>query len=87
MPSANSGSFSGLDADDLQRSVLIRGESLTVLQAITRQLSHYASHVGQIVYVARLLAGHRWRTLSIPRGGSAAFNARPAPYVPPGSGG
>lgn len=67
---------------DLGRTVTIRGEPLTVLQAVTRQLTHYAYHAGQVVYVAKHLRGDAWKTLSIPRGGSAAFNANPARYVP-----
>lgn len=66
---------------DLERTVRIRGEPLTVLQALNRQLTHYAYHVGQIVYVAKHYCGHEWRTLSIPRGGSAEFNRAPARYV------
>lgn len=66
---------------DLDRTVTIRGESLSVLQAINRQLTHYAYHVGQIVYLAKHYAGDNWRSLSIPRGKSAQFNAAPAKYV------
>jgi uncharacterized damage-inducible protein DinB len=69
--------FAALDPlteDDLQRTVTIRGEAHSVLQAITRQLTHYASHVGQIVFLAKHLAGARWQTLSIPRGKSREFD-------------
>jgi len=66
---------------ELERGVAIRGESLTVLEAITRQLTHYAYHVGQIVYVARHYAGDAWRTLSIAKGKSAEFNAKPQKYL------
>jgi hypothetical protein len=59
-----------LRAEDLGRTVTIRGEPHTVLQAIQRQLTHYAYHVGQIVLIARHLAGERWRWLSIPLGAS-----------------
>jgi hypothetical protein len=62
-----------LTDDDLQRTVAIRGEPHTVLQAINRQLTHYASHVGQIVFLAKHFAGDRWKTLSIPRGKSRQF--------------
>jgi hypothetical protein len=58
---------------DLARTVAIRGEPHTVLEAIHRQLTHYAYHVGQIVLLARHFAGPRWRSLSIPRGQSARF--------------
>jgi len=66
---------------DLERTVTIRGEALSVLQAINRQLTHYSYHVGQIVYVAKHYAGSSWRSLSIPRGKSVQFNANPAKYV------
>lgn len=70
-----------LEADDLSRSVLIRGEPHTVLQAIQRQLSHYSYHVGQIVHLARSRAGDNWTSLSIPRGRSNDFNKNSAPYL------
>jgi len=62
---------------DLLREVTIRGQSLTVVDAILRQLAHAAGHVGQIVLLARDRAGEGWKTLSIPRGQSRTF-------VPPG---
>jgi Protein of unknown function (DUF1572) len=65
--------LSPLAADDLSRTVTIRGEPHSVLQAIERQLTHYAYHVGQIVYLARHLAGARWKSLSIPKGTSKDF--------------
>ena len=52
---------------DLGRSVTIRGEPHTVVQAINRQLSHYSAHVGQIVLLAKHYAGPSWKTLSIPK--------------------
>jgi hypothetical protein len=67
---------------DMTRVITIRGEPLTVLQAVNRQLTHYAYHVGQIVYVAKHHRGSEWRTLSIPLGRSAEFNRNPARYVP-----
>jgi hypothetical protein len=67
--------LAALDGADLRRTVRIRGERSTALEAAQRQLAHAAVHVGQIIYVARLLSGAKWRTLSIPRGGSAAYNA------------
>jgi uncharacterized damage-inducible protein DinB len=60
-----------LREEDLERAVLIRGEPLTVLEAIARQVSHYAYHVGQIVHLARWRRGGAWKSLSIPRGKSA----------------
>ena len=70
-----------LNDSDLEKTVIIRGEPLSVLQAISRQLTHYAYHIGQIVYVAKHYAGDSWHTLSIPKGKSAEFNANPARYV------
>ena len=64
----------GLSPADLSRIVAIRGESHSVLQAIQRQLTHYAYHVGQIVFLARHFAGPRWRSLSIPKGRSKDFD-------------
>ncbi len=62
---------------DLNKTLLIRGELHTLALALTRSLSHIAYHVGQIVQSSRILAsraGIEWHTLSIPRGGSGAFN-------------
>lgn len=63
-----------LTTTDLGRTVTIRGEAHTVLQAINRQLTHYASHVGQIMLLAKHFAGPAWRSLSIPRGKSKEFD-------------
>ena len=69
---------------DLTRTVRIRGEPHTVLQAVTRQQTHYAYHVGQIVLLARHAAGPRWKSLSIPRGQSASLEVAQdgKPYRP-----
>jgi len=61
---------------DLARTVTIRGEAHSVLQAINRQLAHYPHHVGQIVLLAKHFAHDRWQSLSVPRKGSAEFNRR-----------
>ncbi|QDQ02528.1 DUF1572 domain-containing protein [Lysinibacillus fusiformis] len=63
----------GLTEQDLLRLVTIRGQQHTVIDAIERQMAHYASHVGQIVYVGKQIKGNQWKTLSIPRGQSQAF--------------
>lgn len=63
-----------LRPDDLGRTVTIRGEPHSVPKALLRQLTHIAYHVGQIVLLAKHVRGELWTTLSIPRGGSAAFN-------------
>jgi Protein of unknown function (DUF1572) len=64
-----------LRPEDLERTVTIRQEPHTVLQALNRSLLHTAYHVGQILYVGKHLRGTEWKTLSIPRGKSAEFNA------------
>jgi hypothetical protein len=63
----------GLGEQDLGRTVTIRNEPHTVLQAVNRQVSHYSYHVGQIVLLARHFAGPGWKSLSIPRGKSKEF--------------
>jgi Protein of unknown function (DUF1572) len=70
-----------LKAEDVMCQVTIRGESHTVLQAINRQIAHYAAHVGQIVFLAKHLRLSQWKTLSIPRGKSEEYK-QVAPKVP-----
>lgn len=69
-------SLSALSTDDLVKTVTIRGEPLSVPMAIQRSLAHCGYHVGQIVLIARILAGDQWTTITIPRGDSANFNQR-----------
>jgi hypothetical protein len=69
-------SLQSLKPADVSRTVYIRREPHTVLQAISRSLTHMAYHVGQIVYQGKHLRGAEWKTLSIPRGKSAEINAR-----------
>ncbi len=64
-----------LRPEDLLREVTIRNEPHTVLQALTRQLTHYSQHVGQIIFLSKHLNGPQWKTLSIPKGQSDAVNA------------
>lgn len=61
---------------DLERTVTIRGEPHQAIRALNRQLTHYAYHVGQIVFLAKHHAADHWQTLSIPRGKSEDVNAR-----------
>ena len=61
---------------DLTRTITIRGEAHSVMQAINRQVSHYSLHVGQIVFLAKHLRGAGWKSLSVPRGASAHFNEK-----------
>jgi hypothetical protein len=61
---------------DLGRTVTIRGEAHSVMQAINRQLAHYSYHVGQIVMLAKHFQAGQWRSLTVPRGKSGEFNRR-----------
>ena len=63
-----------LTADDLPRTVTIRGQDHTVVEAINRQIAHYAYHVGQIVYLAKHFKASTWQTLSVPNNKSEALN-------------
>jgi hypothetical protein len=63
-----------LTEDDFAKTVTIRGEPLTVVEAINRQLTHYAYHVGQIVLLAKHFKSAEWITLSVPKNKSAEFN-------------
>lgn len=65
----------GLTAKDLERIVYIRNEGHTALEAINRQLAHYAYHIGQIVFLAKSIKGESWQSLTIPKGASASFNS------------
>jgi len=72
-----------LKPDDVMRKVTIRGEPHTVMQAINRQIAHYAQHTGQIVFMAKHIRSSKWKTLSVPRGKSEEFKtAGPKPYKP-----
>ncbi|MGH9519999.1 MAG: DUF1572 domain-containing protein, partial [Terriglobales bacterium] len=61
---------------DLTRTVTIRGEAHSVMQAINRQVAHYAQHTGQIILLAKHFASDHWQSLSVPRNQSAAFNRK-----------
>lgn len=63
-----------LTVEDFSRTVTIRGESHTIVEAINRQLTHYAYHVGQIVILAKHFKSAEWRSLSVPKNRSAEFN-------------
>lgn len=69
--------FDALDAlrtQDMDKTVYIRNEGHLVIEALNRQLAHYAYHVGQIVYIAKMVAAEKWNPLSIPKGASEAYN-------------
>jgi hypothetical protein len=61
---------------DLSRTIFIRGEAHSVVEAVQRQIAHYSYHVGQIVFLARAAVGASWSSLSIPKGQSKSFNAQ-----------
>jgi hypothetical protein len=63
-----------LKKKDLKKTVTIRQEPLTVIDAINRQLAHYPYHVGQIIHIAKTIKGKNWNNLSIPKGNSVAYN-------------
>lgn len=63
-----------LEPQDLDKVVYIRNQGHTVVEAINRQLSHYSYHVGQIVFVGKMIKNDQWQSLSIPRGQSVSYN-------------
>lgn len=65
-----------LTEEDLRRTVTIRGEAHSVMQAINRQVAHYSYHCGQIVMLAKHFGSEQWTSLSVPRNKSADFNVR-----------
>lgn len=66
--------INNLEDKDLERQIYIRNEGHSVTEAINRQLMHYAYHIGQIVFIAKLLKGEDWQSLSIPKGKSMHYN-------------
>jgi len=71
-----------LTENDLTKAVSIRQEQLSVVDAINRQMAHYPYHVGQIVYIGRIIKNNEWRNLSIPKGQSQAYNTGNQPKDP-----
>lgn len=69
------GALNQLKEDDLQKTVYIRNQGHSVEDAIVRQLAHYPYHIGQIVFISRILAADKWKSLSIPKNQSKQFNA------------
>ncbi len=65
---------SKLSAADLQKTITIRGKPLLVADAVLRSVAHFASHVGQVIMIGKLLRGDDWEYLSIPPGGTDAYN-------------
>ena len=79
------GALAELDDRGLQSVVTIRGVELTVAEALHRSLAHTSCHVGQMAYVGKMLKGPEWDYLSIPPGGSAAYNLNPTHEKRPGT--
>jgi hypothetical protein len=69
------GALKELSEDDLNKIIYIRNEGHTVIDAIHRQLAHYSSHIGQIMYIGKIIKRKEWISLSIPKGGSAEYNS------------
>jgi hypothetical protein len=67
-------SIEPLTEEDFSKTIKIRGEPHTVIEAINRQLTHYSYHIGQIVFLAKHLRSTEWKTLSVPRNRSAQYN-------------
>jgi hypothetical protein len=70
--------FKALDSlqpQDLAKIIYIRNQGHTVLEAINRQLAHYPHHIGQILFLAKMIVGSNWQSLSIPKNKSGEFNA------------
>jgi len=63
-----------LNSENFDTTIKIRNEAHTIFEAVNRQLAHYANHVGQIVFIGKMLKGNDWVSPSIPKGGSSSFN-------------
>jgi len=65
-----------IDSSNFHHNIKIRNKEHSIVEAINRQLAHYASHIGQIVFVGKMIQGDDWNSLSIPKGASKAFNKK-----------
>ncbi len=63
-----------IDKDNFENIIYIRNMGHTVVEAVNRQLAHYAYHIGQVVFIGRMIKGDDWQSLSIPKGQSSAYN-------------
>ncbi|PFP49529.1 hypothetical protein COK01_10400 [Priestia megaterium] len=68
--------LNSLEEKDLEKTIYIRGEAHSVIEAIERQVSHYSYHIGQIVYVGKLLKNEKWKCLSVPMGKSNEYTEK-----------
>ena len=71
------GAVSNLSEDDLRATIHIRGKPWSVDEALLRSVAHIAGHVGQVILIGKVFRGDEWEYLSIPPGGTAAYNQRP----------
>ena len=67
--------INALEVKDLERIIYIRNEGHTVIEAINRQLCHYAYHIGQLVFLGKMITGSEWKNLSVPKNQSKKYNA------------
>lgn len=74
--------LNSLKPDDLVKTVYIRKEQLSAVDAINRQLAHYPYHIGQILYIGRMIKNESWKNLSIPKGTSQQYNQDTQPKDP-----
>jgi len=65
-----------INAENIDQEIYIRNKAHTIHEAIQRQLAHYASHIGQIIYIAKMASAQKWTSLSIPKGASKEFNKK-----------
>lgn len=70
--------LNSLQEDDLTKTIFIRTEPHSVMDALNRQLAHYPYHIGQILYLGKIMKQENWESLSIPKGGSQQFNQEKA---------
>jgi hypothetical protein len=68
--------LNSLEDGDLEKIIYIRNQGHSVMEAVNRQLAHYCYHVGQIVFIGKMLAGSEWKSLSIPKNQSKNYNAK-----------
>lgn len=69
------GALNEINTSNFKTKIYIRNQEHTIIEAINRQLAHYAYHIGQIAYIGRMIKGLEWRSLTIPKGDSKAFNS------------
>lgn len=68
------GALHSVNTENFDTKIFIRNQSHTIVEAVNRQLAHYAYHIGQITYIGRMAKGNAWKSLTIPKGKSSDFN-------------